>query len=116
MFTIAHYGDPLVFQKSRGPVDLTDYRNWWVWAPGTSWQHPRGPQSSIDDIAQHPVAEAIRIVCRITSRKPAGTSKVVSGPVSCFLIGVYPALPIWKKRESGYMPNGAYLSVVTVFP
>ena len=45
----------LVFQKSRGPVDLKDYRNWWVWAPGTSWRHPRGPQSSLDDILQHPV-------------------------------------------------------------
>jgi formylglycine-generating enzyme required for sulfatase activity/uncharacterized membrane protein YkvA (DUF1232 family) len=45
----------LVFQKSRGPVDLKDYRNWWVWTPGTSWRHPQGPQSSIDDILQHPV-------------------------------------------------------------
>jgi sulfatase modifying factor 1 len=45
----------LVFHKSRGAVDLTDYTNWWVWTPGTSWRHPRGPQSSIDDIAQHPV-------------------------------------------------------------
>lgn len=44
----------LVFQKSRGPVDLKDYRNWWVWTPGTSWRHPRGPESSIDDILQHP--------------------------------------------------------------
>jgi len=45
----------LVFQKSQGPVDLKDYRNWWAWAPGTSWRHPVGPQSSIEDIAQHPV-------------------------------------------------------------
>ncbi len=45
----------LVFQKSRGPVDLKDYRNWWVWAPGTSWRHPLGPQSSIAGIEQHPV-------------------------------------------------------------
>jgi sulfatase modifying factor 1 len=45
----------LVFQKTRGPVDLTDYTNWWVWAPGTSWRHPFGPHSSIDGIEQHPV-------------------------------------------------------------
>jgi formylglycine-generating enzyme len=45
----------LVFQRSRGPVDLTDYTNWWVWAPGTSWCHPSGPQTSIDGIRQHPV-------------------------------------------------------------
>ena len=45
----------LVFQKTQGPVDLTDYTNWWVWAPGTSWRHPFGPHSSIDGIEQHPV-------------------------------------------------------------
>jgi sulfatase modifying factor 1 len=45
----------LVFQRSRGPVDLKDYRNWWVWTPGTSWRHPHGPASSITGIEQHPV-------------------------------------------------------------
>jgi formylglycine-generating enzyme required for sulfatase activity/uncharacterized membrane protein YkvA (DUF1232 family) len=45
----------LVFHRSRGPVDLTDYTNWWTWTPGTSWRHPTGPQSSIDGILQHPV-------------------------------------------------------------
>jgi formylglycine-generating enzyme required for sulfatase activity/uncharacterized membrane protein YkvA (DUF1232 family) len=45
----------LVFQKSKGPVDLTDYRNWWVWTPGTSWRHPLGPRSSITGVEQHPV-------------------------------------------------------------
>jgi sulfatase modifying factor 1 len=45
----------LVFQKTRGPVDLTDYTNWWVWTPGASWSHPFGPQSSTDGIEQHPV-------------------------------------------------------------
>ena len=45
----------LVFHRSRGAVDLSDYTNWWVWTPGASWRHPRGPQSSIDDILQHPV-------------------------------------------------------------
>jgi sulfatase modifying factor 1 len=45
----------LVFKKSRRPVDLTDYTNWWAWTPGTSWRHPSGPQSGIDGILQHPV-------------------------------------------------------------
>jgi formylglycine-generating enzyme len=45
----------LVFKKSPGPVDLKDYRNWWVWTPGTSWRHPLGPRSSITGIEQHPV-------------------------------------------------------------
>jgi uncharacterized membrane protein YkvA (DUF1232 family) len=34
---------------------LKDYRNWWVWTPGTSWRNPQGPQSSIEGILQHPV-------------------------------------------------------------
>ena len=45
----------LIFQKTRGPVELTDYRNWWVWSPGTSWRHPFGPESSITGFERHPV-------------------------------------------------------------
>jgi len=45
----------LVFKKTRGPVDLSNYVNWWVWMPGASWRHPTGPQSTIDGIEQHPV-------------------------------------------------------------
>lgn len=45
----------LVFHKTRGPVDLSDYTNWWFWTPGTNWRHPFGPESSIDGIEQHPV-------------------------------------------------------------
>jgi uncharacterized membrane protein YkvA (DUF1232 family) len=45
----------LVFHTTRGPVDLTDYRNWWAWTPGTSWRHPQGPRSSLKGIGQHPV-------------------------------------------------------------
>src|SRR5215470_17918842 len=37
----------LVFQRSRGPVDLRDYRNWWAYQPGADWRHPRGPGSSV---------------------------------------------------------------------
>jgi formylglycine-generating enzyme required for sulfatase activity len=36
-------------------VDLRNYANWWVWAPGTNWRHPLGPGSSLDGIEQHPV-------------------------------------------------------------
>jgi len=45
----------LVFWKRDGPVDLTNYVNWWKWTPGTSWRRPYGPQSSIEGIEQHPV-------------------------------------------------------------
>src|ERR1700752_3392369 len=30
----------LVFQQTRGPVPLDDYRQWWRYVPGASWQHP----------------------------------------------------------------------------
>ena len=30
----------LAFHKTRGPVDLRDIRNWWVWKPGAYWRHP----------------------------------------------------------------------------
>lgn len=45
----------LVFQKSNAPVDLRSYFNWWAWVPGTSWKHPRGPESSIAGLENHPV-------------------------------------------------------------
>ena len=27
----------LVFRRTRGPVDLRDYRNWWTYVPGACW-------------------------------------------------------------------------------
>src|SRR4030095_14850371 len=45
----------LVFQKSKGPVDLKSYFNWWAWVPGTNWKHPNGPQSMIHEFENHPV-------------------------------------------------------------
>jgi len=45
----------LVFQKSKGPVDLNSYFNWWAWVPGANWKHPLGPHSSLKEREQHPV-------------------------------------------------------------
>lgn len=45
----------LVFQKSRGPVNLNDYHNWWAWVPGTCWRHPKGPESSLSGKENYPV-------------------------------------------------------------
>jgi formylglycine-generating enzyme required for sulfatase activity len=45
----------LVFQKTRGPVPLNDYRNWWAYVPGASWRHPEGPGSTLDGRERHPV-------------------------------------------------------------
>jgi formylglycine-generating enzyme len=45
----------LVFTGSRRPVDLSDVRNWWTWAPGADWRHPEGPGSTLDGRERHPV-------------------------------------------------------------
>jgi sulfatase modifying factor 1 len=45
----------MVFQPSRGPVDLRDVRNWWHWKPGAYWRHPEGRGSSIAPRLDHPV-------------------------------------------------------------
>lgn len=47
----------LVFVPTNGPVDLTDWRQWWRWIPGADWRHPRGPHSSIDGLDDHPVVQ-----------------------------------------------------------
>lgn len=45
----------LLFQRTRGPVDLTDYSQWWQFSFGTDWRHPHGPDSSLDGLDDHPV-------------------------------------------------------------
>jgi formylglycine-generating enzyme required for sulfatase activity len=45
----------LVFSGSPGPVDLSDYRNWWEWTPGADWRHPEGPGSTVGGRERHPV-------------------------------------------------------------
>ena len=38
----------LVFKPSSGPVPLKSNRAWWEWKPGANWQHPQGPESTIE--------------------------------------------------------------------
>jgi formylglycine-generating enzyme len=45
----------LVFQRSAGPVDMRDYRNWWAYVPGAQWRHPDGPGSDWRGRERHPV-------------------------------------------------------------
>jgi formylglycine-generating enzyme required for sulfatase activity len=47
----------LMFSSTAGPVDLSDWRQWWRWSVGADWQHPFGPGSSIGDKADHPVVQ-----------------------------------------------------------
>jgi formylglycine-generating enzyme len=45
----------LVFKSTRGPVNLNDYRNWWIYQPDASWLHPEGPGSNTGGRERHPV-------------------------------------------------------------
>jgi sulfatase modifying factor 1 len=47
----------LVFTPTPGPVDLSNWRQWWRWSVGADWRHPYGPESSIEDKADHPVVQ-----------------------------------------------------------
>ena len=44
-----------VFRKPQTQVSLDDAYQWWIPVPGASWRHPRGPQSSLKGLGQHPV-------------------------------------------------------------
>ncbi len=50
----------MLFQKTRGPVDLRNYVNWWAWVPGASWRHPQGTGSSFEGFERHPV---VHVAC-----------------------------------------------------
>jgi formylglycine-generating enzyme required for sulfatase activity len=45
----------LVFRGARGPVDLSDNRNWWQWMPGACWHRPEGPGTDTYTRGRHPV-------------------------------------------------------------
>jgi len=47
----------LVFTPTDHAVDLGDWRQWWTWVPGASWRHPRGPESFIVGLEDHPVVQ-----------------------------------------------------------
>jgi formylglycine-generating enzyme len=44
-----------VFRKPKRPVDMRLPYTWWTSVPGASWRHPRGPQSGLRGLDQHPV-------------------------------------------------------------
>ncbi len=47
----------MVFTPSTGPVDLTDWRQWWRWVHGAHWRQPYGPGSDIVGREEHPVVQ-----------------------------------------------------------
>lgn len=49
----------VVFRKPAGRVDLRNHYNWWRYVPGADWRHPEGPNTSVDDRADHPVVHIV---------------------------------------------------------
>jgi formylglycine-generating enzyme required for sulfatase activity len=49
----------VIFQRTQGPVDLSNHFNWWVWTPGADWRHPEGPDTSLHGRERHPVVHVV---------------------------------------------------------
>ena len=47
----------VVFHRTRGPVDLSDNRNWWSYVPGADWRDPYGPGLPRGGRERHPVTQ-----------------------------------------------------------
>lgn len=45
----------VVFVPPPGRVDLRNHFNWWQYIPGADWRHPRGPDTNLDGLDDHPV-------------------------------------------------------------
>src|SRR5690606_3415962 len=45
----------LLFCQPSDPVPLDDWRRWWQFCLGADWRHPRGPETSIYGLDDHPV-------------------------------------------------------------
>ncbi|MBI1319658.1 MAG: SUMF1/EgtB/PvdO family nonheme iron enzyme [Candidatus Hydrogenedens sp.] len=45
----------MVFVSPPPGTTQEEWRNWWAWVEGADWQHPEGPESSIEGKDDHPV-------------------------------------------------------------
>ncbi|MGF1458057.1 MAG: formylglycine-generating enzyme family protein [Leptolyngbyaceae cyanobacterium] len=45
----------LVFEPPAAGIEQVAYLSWWHWTPGADWQHPFGPDSTLEGKADHPV-------------------------------------------------------------
>jgi len=54
---LPHLAQPgsVVFQRTRGPVNLNEPNQWWQFRPGASWRRPLGERSSAKALDEHPV-------------------------------------------------------------
>jgi hypothetical protein len=60
----------VVFQQPTGRVDLRNPYNWWNYVAGADWRHPRGPQSSIAELDEHPMVHVAFQDAEAYARRP----------------------------------------------
>ena len=80
---LAHPGS-LVFEKTAGPADLSDFGQWWDFRFGADWRHPTGPGSSLDGLEDHPVVHVTHGDALAYAKSPEyAAAKAMRQPVRC---------------------------------
>lgn len=64
----------LIFNKNvNAVVNMSNYSQWWTWKIGANWQHPEGPNSSIEGKDNYPVVhiafEDAQAYCKWANRR-----------------------------------------------
>jgi sulfatase modifying factor 1 len=63
----------IVFVKPRHRVDMRNPYNWWAYLRGADWRHPRGPETSIRGLEEHPVVhvayEDVQAYCKWANKE-----------------------------------------------
>jgi sulfatase modifying factor 1 len=83
----------LVFQPTRGPVDMRDVSNWWHYVPGARWDRPEGPGTDTYSRARHPV---VHVACEDAEAYAAWAGKAL------------PTEAEWERAARGGLDGAVY--------
>jgi len=68
------------------PTQAVAATPWWRRVEGADWQHPEGPQSSLDDRLDHPVLHVswndAQAYCTWAKPRPSGSSRPAAGSMA----------------------------------
>ena len=97
----------MVFQKAKGPVDLTSIHNWWAWVPGACWKHPEGPRATSTSARNTPSCTSAGRTSRRTQPGLARRSPPRPSGRWQRRGGLEGAIFTWGNEEN---PKGRYLA------
>ena len=114
----------MLFHKTRGPVDLSNYINWWTWVPGTSWRYPLGrdPRSKASrDTRSFTLPMKTPKLTRTGQGKncrpkPNGSLPLAAGLTARRLPGamsIFPAARLWRTVGRGSFPGKTFSRTAT---